>query len=411
MNTITRSPLGNKEGVLQALVEEIRISDHADGLARDRYDALGRWLDRPNSTLHGLQPVIYPQGSFLLGTAIRPVGDGDAYDVDLVVVLEKASPWRFTQARLKELVGKEIKAYAKEKGLKAEPERKRRCWTLEYADAARFHLDILPALPASRDQIVQKLGLEGTRLFEANRGSLDKTVIAITDENENGFHDPRSQWPLSNPKGFGEWFRLTQEGYLNEQIDSGSLLRDGRAKAQVEDVPLHEVLTPLQATVMLLKRHRDSMFDGDEDKPISVIITTLAGEAYRGERTIEDTLSRVLPAMRLRIENLEPTAEILNPSLPNENFADKWPKVPRKRSNFEAWIEQANKDFLGYLFENGLRPTKNLEERMTETTVGKVVPRLPLAAPPASRVPAAARSEAKKVKADGRQTRPWFPTP
>ena len=408
MNTISRSPLENKEGVLQALVEEIRISEHADGLARDRYDALGRWLDRPNSTLHGLQPVIYPQGSFLLGTAIRPVGDGDAYDVDLVVVLEEASPWRFTQASLKELVGKEIKAYAKEKGLKAEPERKRRCWTLEYADAARFHLDILPALPASRDQIVQKLGLEGTRLFEANRGSLDKTVIAITDENENGFHDPRSQWPLSNPKGFGEWFRLTQEGYLKEHIDSGSLLRDGRAKAEVEYVPLHEVLTPLQATIMLLKRHRDAMFDGDDDKPISVIITTLAGEAYRGARSIEATLSQVLPAMRLRVANLEPDAQILNPSLPNENFADKWGETPRKRSHFETWIEQANQDFLGYLSENGLRPSPGLEARITKTTMDKIVARLPFSASPVSRLPAAARNEAEKVKADGRQTRPWF---
>jgi hypothetical protein len=170
------------------------------------------------------------------------------------------------------------------------------------------------------------------------------------------------------------------------------------------------VLTPLQAAVMLLKRHRDAMFDGDEDKPISVIITTLAGEAYGGERTIEATLSRVLPAMRLRIANLAPVAEILNPSLPNENFADKWPGAPRKRSNFEAWVQQANQDFLGYLYENGLRPTPGLEDRMTKTTVGKIASRLPFVAP-ASRLPAAARSEAEKVKADGRQTRPWFPKP
>ena len=160
---------------------------------------------------------------------------------------------------------------------------------------------------------------------------------------------------------------------------------------------------------MLLKRHRDAVFDGDEDKPISVIITTLAGEAYRGEGTIEDTLARVLPAMRLRIANLGPIAEILNPSLPNENFADKWHKVPRKRSNFDAWVAQANEDFLGYLSENDLRLTPGLEGSMTETTVGKIESRLPVAAPSVSRLPAAARSEAQKVKTDERQTRPWFP--
>ena len=216
MNRITKNPMNNKEDVLQALVEEIRISAHADRLARDRYDSLGGWLDRQDSTLHGLQPVIYPQGSFLLGTAIRPVGDGNAYDVDLVVVLEKASQELFTQARLKEMVGNEIKAYAKANGLKAEPQPKRRCWTLEYSDSVQFHLDVLPALPASRDEIVQNLGFKRASAFAETRGGLDKTVIAITDDKDSGFHDAAGRWPLSNPKGFGAWFRLTQEANIEE---------------------------------------------------------------------------------------------------------------------------------------------------------------------------------------------------
>jgi hypothetical protein len=352
--------------------------------------------------------VIYPQGSFLLGTAIRPIGDGDAYDVDLVVVLEKASRGLLTQERLKEMVGDEIKAYAKAFGLKAEPERKRRCWTLEYADAVRFHLDILPALPASRDQIEEEVGADGTRRFEAARGNLATTVIAITDEDHAGFRDPTGRWPLSNPKGYGAWFRLAQDAYLVEQIDRG-LIHSGRGRAEVEDIPLHKMRTPLQAAVMLLKRHRDAMFDGDEDKPISVIITTLAAEAYRGERTIEATLWNVLPAMRLRIADLGPIAEILNPSLPSENFADKWPEAPRKRQMFERWIAQVNTDFFEYLSDNDLRLPRGLEERMTRTTVGKIASRLPIAAPALSRLPAAARSEVQKVRADGLQTRPWYP--
>lgn len=42
----------------------------------------------------------------------------------------------------------------------------------------------------------------------------------------------------------------------------------------------------LQRIVQILKRHRDIMFNGDEDKPISIIITTLASRAYRGETNL-----------------------------------------------------------------------------------------------------------------------------
>lgn len=46
---------------------------------------------------------------------------------------------------------------------------------------------------------------------------------------------------------------------------------------------------------MILKRHRDGMFASRYDeRPISVIITTLAAHAYNGEEKIADALYSIL---------------------------------------------------------------------------------------------------------------------
>lgn len=60
---------------------------------------------------------------------------------------------------------------------------------------------------------------------------------------------------------------------------------------------------PLQRVVQILKRHRDMMFNGDEDKPISIIITTLASKSYGKETSIIDALSNVVANMRNHIES------------------------------------------------------------------------------------------------------------
>jgi hypothetical protein len=58
-------------------------------------------------------------------------------------------------------------------------------------------------------------------------------------------------------------------------------------KANIEDVPEWRVKTPLQRAVQLLKRHRDVYFAGDyENRPISIIITTLAAHAYKNQENV-----------------------------------------------------------------------------------------------------------------------------
>ena len=82
--------------------------------------------------------------------------------------------------------------------------------------------------------------------------------------------------------------------------------------------------TPLQKAIQILKRHRDKVFKESQDiKPISIIITTLAAQAYRGEAGVYDAIKTLLGTMDCYIEKGDQHYYIPNPSLPSENFAEK----------------------------------------------------------------------------------------
>ena len=88
------------------------------------------------------------------------------------------------------------------------------------------------------------------------------------------------------------------------------------------------------------------MFNGDESKPISIIITTLAVRAYNKETDVLDALVNVVNSMERYIEH-EPNTDLCivrNPVNPDENFADKWVETPQKQLNFFAWLKQVKQD-------------------------------------------------------------------
>jgi hypothetical protein len=319
---------------LERLVRELDVPVSRYEEARRRYDSVGRWLCRDESTLKDLSPDVYVQGSFRLGTPIRPVNDDEHYDIDLVCELS-ASKSDQTQEELKQLLGHEMQLYAKQYGMQKASE-SRRCWTLDYAEGAQFHLDALPAIPDGQ----QKRQL----LVEAKlNDEWATTAIAITDIEHPAYRTISQRWPHSNPRGFTEWFRSRMETNFRQIREAMAI----EAKASVEDVPSYTVKTPLQQAVQLLKRHRDLMFSEDpEHKPISVIITTLVGLAYQGERTVAEALRAVLERLEQPItRDAAGLLYIPNPTDPQENFADRWKGAPEKRDAFFKWLQKVRADF------------------------------------------------------------------
>ena len=211
----------------------------------------------------------------------------------------------------------------------------------------------------------------------ANNRAIGEHAIAITDKQHPHYEVVCLDWLVSNPKGYGVWFRSRQAAEFDRRKRSRF---DARIWASVEDVPDHKVKTPLQMTIQILKRHRDAMFGDDEDKPISIIITTLAALAYRGEQMISDSLRSILITMDQFItRNAAGVAVVANPVNPAENFADKWPDHPAREKKFYAWLDAARRDF-GAFFKSGIAQLPpGFRASMTETTIRKIEP---LIAPP-----------------------------
>lgn len=137
-----------------------------------------------------------------------------------------------------------------------------------------------------------------------------------------------------------------------------------KERKDVQDIPDYMVRTPLQRVIQLLKRHRDVRYNGDDDKPISIIITTLAARAYNNEDELLEALLNVVPGMLEAIENRNGVWWVEDPVNPRENFADKWNETVRKREVFLEWLETVEREYNDLLSDSGFR---TLGQRLTES--------------------------------------------
>jgi len=322
------------EEFLEDLAAELEVPKERYEAAERSYKSVGEWLQRDVSSLKHLSPHTSVQGSFRLGTVIRPLNEAEDYDVDAVCKLS-ADRAKCTQAQLKAALGVELAAYAQAKGMKKPPEEKRRCWRLEYADGAQFHIDVLPGVP---DALRQK------SLFEDAGLSAPwwRSAIAITSRTHHNYSRISPDWPRSNPKGYAQWFISRMALASRERLRKIA----EETRAQVEDIPAYRVKTPLQSAIQILKRHRDILFlDDAEHRPISIIITTLAAHAYQQEETISGALFSILARIDQFIEDRVGITWIANPTDPTENFADRWAENPKLKEAFYQWLEQVRADF------------------------------------------------------------------
>lgn len=404
----TQSRLTHEE-VLQKLHAEVEMPENVRDRIVGKYESLAEWLNRDGSEIKRYDPFVAPQGSMLLGLANRPVGPDEEYDVDLICRL-LAQKAKVTQKQLKQAVGREIMAYAAAHSMTHDPEEKRRCWRLPYADDDRFHTDILPCLPDA-DRYRKQLFDSGHRKLAGDQ-AITQNAIAITDQKDPNYKILSDDWPTSNPLGFAAWFFAQMEERL--LVEKQEFLRRRPIYDSVEDVPNHRVKTTLQKAIQLLKRHRDTMFANDQDiKPISMIITTLSAHAYGNEDTLVDALTVILENMDAHIEERDGVAWIANPVNPDENFADKWEEEPEKATAFRKWLRAARRDFGAYL--NGAGPEDIpaiLRERIGEKAVDHVQDSLrpkKLPAPAIVTALSASRADAMaaNVRDRGTGSTPW----
>jgi len=318
--------------ILEELGNSLDITETQYKAVVKSYEAVGSWLSKEDSSLAPFKPEILPQGSFMLGTMVKPVHENDDLDIDLVCQLKGKRP-EWTQYDLKHKVGDRIKANDTYKEML--DEEGRRCWTLVYSDIANYHLDILPSIVSSDYRIILEKAFSATELKD-----IDKLAIRITCTKEFNYTTSTNpdEWLKSNPFGYGRWF------YQQATID---FVKAFYINDSIKPVPTYQKdKLPLQRVVQILKRHRDIMFNGDEHKPISIIITTLAAKAYKKETNIIDALLNIVEQMPYHIEERyshkhgKTIKWIANPVNVEENFADRWVEHPERQVNFYKWMSQ-----------------------------------------------------------------------
>lgn len=330
-----QTPSRESEEFLEDLAEELSVPPSRYEQAERSYKSLGDWLHRDASSVRQYGPKVHVQGSFRLGTTIRPANEAEEYDIDSVCEFQKLSKTSLSQQQLKILLGTEIEAYRKAQNMSKPLREGRRCWVLDYADGAQFHMDVVPSVPNGQSA---RILLEARGLDARWTG----TAIAITDNECPTYTAITDDWPRSNPKGYSEWFKSRMAAALERRK---RLLAES-TRASVEAIPDYKVRTPLQAAIMILKRHRDHSFEQRKDeRPISVIITTLAAHSYNGEETIGQALVAILTGMDKHILWHNNQYWIANPTDPLENFADKWAEHPERATAFFEWLEKARMEF------------------------------------------------------------------
>lgn len=226
-----------------------------------------------------IEPFV--QGSYAMGTPVRPVREADEFDVDVVLSLrlgDAAGNLPNSKTTLGWLAGRlrGSKNYAE----KAEV--RKRCVRINYA--GEFHLDMVPVTPVPGQDPILYLP------------------------------DKAGYWIKTNPKGFTLWFD-------GKESESG-----GR----------------LKRVVKYLKWWRSAVAPR-RVKATSVILTTLlANHAARGSSNAE-MLVGTMESLGEWLSVCAEKPRIPNPSLPESDLAEKWTEKEFKdfSSRFEEVLRVA----------------------------------------------------------------------
>ena len=340
-----------------SLINNLDITPTMHLNATQKYKRLAKYLID-----NGIDAEIYPQGSFALGTVVRPItrGDDAKYDLDFVCQVY-ASKDTLSSSELREKV---LGILQDSKTFDERLEICEECFTIEYSDIGGigFSIDVVPAVPESQETI--------SRLVTKNfRKDLVEAAISIPKQ-----EDKKYSWITSNPRGYKIWFNE-----INSRFNDASRLEYRQSLFEnnkhlfrgVEEVPEELERSALQRVVQILKVHRDVYYShisqGEELKPISAIINTLVAKiasTVDSQTNVFDLLQYVLDNLLVYAEQLtlDETSfniryggrdllikkgdlwVISNPANPEDNLANQWTNVTAKI--FFKWIEAAKNDLI-----------------------------------------------------------------
>lgn len=346
-----------------SIVASLDISPTMYENAVTKYKAITSFLCE-----YGIKADIYPQGSFALGTVVRPSAKNASafYDLDFICQLG-GSKADYSPSGLRNKIEDALRS-SKVYGGKLEICKE--CFSIEYADidGVGFVIDIVPATDEALD------AKEDLRKKSEHPQLID-TAIAIPKHNAESNY----RWITNNPRGYRAWFEDINKPFLavSQATSRMHLFEENRSLyASVEDVPSALERSSLQRVIQILKHHRNVYYeqfeDGDSVKPISAIINTVVARiSAQADPTysVFELLSYVLQELEIYSQQQSIKMEeflriyesrsvfsrpdgkwyISNPANPEDNLADQWNTNSMIPSLFFRWIKSAKEDLINTL--------------------------------------------------------------
>lgn len=342
-----------------SVIEKLDISPTQFKNVQSKYEALAAFLDE-----HGIEATIYPQGSFALGTVTRPAkkADSPSYDLDCICQVTGTKS-DYTPSGLRNLIEDTLKGNDTYGGKLVKWEE---CFTIEYADinGVSFSIDLVPAVSNSDSE-------KAALLTKGLTPQIVDTSIAIPRQNSEKSY----RWISNNPKGFKKWFDEINAPFL---MYAPKYAERGIFEiTTAEELPNEVRRSALQRVIQILKYQRDAYYsklsDGDDIKPISALITTMASRiaSNYGKKncSVFELLEYVLNRLEMCIHQTEMTFEqyalrydnspvlsykngkwnVPNPADSDDNLANKWNEDERIPNSFFKWVTAIKKDLFEVL--------------------------------------------------------------
>jgi hypothetical protein len=354
--------ISDRQRDILKIISQLDITPTMYQNAVSKYTSIAKYLEN-----NGIEAAMYPQGSFALGTVVRPnTKDPNAeYDLDLICQLRNTRD-DLTAVELRkkvediltssDLYGGKLTIYDK-------------CFTIKYADVngVGFSIDIVPAV-AENEENKMRLRLK------SKNPNLIENAIAIPKHCEKNYN-----WITNNPKGYRLWFEN-----INAPFQEASrmqyrqmLFEENRSiYDSVEEIPEELDRSALQRVIQILKYHRDMYYvklkNGDDIKPISAILSTIVARISSSVLTnisVFDLLHYVLNEFSTYAEHQILTEEsfaeryqgksviekkggkwiIVNPANPEDNLADQWNQDASIPKHFFVWTKAVREDLIDSL--------------------------------------------------------------
>lgn len=332
----------NRKFDIIKLVESLDIPPSLYKNAVEKYTNIAHYLQSK-----GFAAEMYPQGSFALGTVIRPVkNDEDAnYDLDFICQVSTPKENISAQELWKRLKTVLIESPYADKVVEYDT-----CFTIEYADINNigFSIDIVPAVDESFYKKSRLISI-------SDNPSLINTAIALPDHKKS-----KCDWLTNNPKGYRRWFEQINDPFklfAQDEQKRSLFEKNSTIYNSIEEIPDELVRSSLQRVIQILKKHRDVYYNsipkGDEKKPISAILNTIVAKIAESQApsiSVFDLLEIVLSTIINKTSRDEIITKennkwvILNPANPEDNLADSWDSDIYDK--FVKWITLAYKDLI-----------------------------------------------------------------